>query len=198
MGTFANPDTANTNNYISGRIVFSEKSIIKCILIMYKGIFDGLEKDLKSYIVPESIHGSVLRVSFAQSAMQQGSIGLASLFPLTRLFKEKSLELLSNDDIASSESSIIQEQEDDEVEEDDELQQDKNIEQPSIKFRDRINHHPVTDKIDLTCLSYIPNKFLQKLMGRISLHFVKESNIMNENGTGSFGMVRLILVVCIY
>ena len=42
--------------------------------------------------------------------------------------------------------------------------------------------------VEITPLSYIPQVKIERFLGRLSLHFVKEANIVFEAGLGQYGM----------
>jgi hypothetical protein len=168
-------------------------------------MFEGLEKELKSYITSpvaiESLRGSVTRVSFATSVLVQG--GLSSIFPRARsLFRDKSLEFkseLSNDVSSISSIGDIDENQEGIIDIDETDQIFFAHLSETLPVRPDSRSENSLDRLDITSLCYIPGKVISRLIGRISLHFVKvcldrylyniqEANVLYENGTGCFGM----------
>ena len=153
--------------------------------ILLQGIFEGLEKDLKSFAVSHdsargSIRGSISRVAFNQASLLQSGV-MSSIIPLARsLFREKSDIKNDISEPGSSLSSINHHDDDDDDDYDEKANDNESLKEDLLspldqvlEIRPSLHDQTLIDRIDITTLSCIPNKMITKSMGRISLHFVK-------------------------
>ena len=160
------------------------------VLLSENSPFDGLEEEIKANIHRRSVDS--LRNPFNLSINATG--GITSFFPRAKtLFREKTqasevIETASNslESLSSNEDDELLFDEDDAQ---DDMKGDRSQELMLAPSREPstldIQEH---SDIPITSLSFLPNASIEKILGRVSLHFVKESNINYENGTGLYGV----------